>query len=323
MVSLNISSPVFNAMNFHSKAPDEFAGRLLRDSKVSYTNGKFGKILLQEVEVNGITILYNIFRIDEDVPITFSWKPGMIQVHAALESRSHYNIDGIRYGHLEEGEFNIVDASFIRGTQYLKRGNQYQSLHIVYSREFIDQLLPLFPALEVWMAADKPRPGVLYKNNMLLTPDLREVTRSILNCTRFNCFHSHYLEIIAKEFLLLSMIPVHQQIIPSNGLSRQQLQIIHESRRMIDTDYNQLSSIADIAKELSVGELKLKAGFKKLFGMSMYDYLVQTRMETAQKLLSETNKPIKEVASLSGYSSKQSFSKAFKKYFNATPGAIR
>ncbi|MEI9809095.1 MAG: helix-turn-helix domain-containing protein [Bacteroidota bacterium] len=46
-------------------------------------------------------------------------------------------------------------------------------------------------------------------------------------------------------------------------------------------------------------------------------------MQAARSLLLETDKPLKEIASLTGYSTKQSFMNAFKKYFNDTPGSFR
>jgi two-component system response regulator YesN len=55
----------------------------------------------------------------------------------------------------------------------------------------------------------------------------------------------------------------------------------------------------------------------------MFDYLVKTRMQMARDLLLETDKPIKEIAALTGYSTKQSFLNAFKRYFHDTPGSFR
>ena len=74
---------------------------------------------------------------------------------------------------------------------------------------------------------------------------------------------------------------------------------------------------------MGMNEFKLKAGFKQVFGISMFDYLIKKRMQEARSLLLETDKPIKEIASLTGYSTKQSFLNAFKKYFHDTPGSFR
>jgi len=46
-------------------------------------------------------------------------------------------------------------------------------------------------------------------------------------------------------------------------------------------------------------------------------------MQTARQLLNESGRSIKEIASLTGYRSVNSFIKAFKKMFGVTPGDFR
>ncbi len=267
------------------KAPNEFSALLLPDSEVGYISGEFGKILLQEIHVDRITILYNIFRIKKDIPITFSWKPGMPQVHAALKTGNHYYINGLRNTYLDEGEFNIVHASSIDGTHFLEGGREYQNIHIIYSRKLLDRLLPLFPTLEKWFASDMAQPKLLFKRNPFLTTEQRNIIRNILSCSRFDNSRVSYLEIMAEQFLLLSMIPIDQPIIRAKPLSRKHIELIHESRRLLDTNFGKLSSIDAIAKELDISESKLKSGFKIVFGVNISEYRIQTRMQAAQKLL--------------------------------------
>ena len=78
--------------------------------------------------------------------------------------------------------------------------------------------------------------------------------------------------------------------------------------------------ITELAKELGVSQSKLGRIIKKEYGVTTNNYLLARKLEKA-KLLISTNKwlPIKEVASVLGFSSVAYFSKCFKKRFKCTP----
>jgi AraC family transcriptional regulator, transcriptional activator of the genes for pyochelin and ferripyochelin receptors len=69
--------------------------------------------------------------------------------------------------------------------------------------------------------------------------------------------------------------------------------------------------------------MKLKQGFRQLFGTTMFGYLHDYRMEMARNLLLEGNMSITTVANTVGYSHLRHFSAAFKRKFGITPGKCR
>jgi AraC family transcriptional activator of pyochelin receptor len=98
---------------------------------------------------------------------------------------------------------------------------------------------------------------------------------------------------------------------------------VFNARDIILTDLKQHFTIRQISEQVQLNEFKLKAGFKQLFGTGMFECLLRARMEKAKKLLIETDKPMKEIASLTGYEFLTSFITAFRKYFDYTPGSLR
>ena len=81
--------------------------------------------------------------------------------------------------------------------------------------------------------------------------------------------------------------------------------------------------IREIAQKVGMNEFKLKNGFRELFGNGVYEYLRSERMQVARQLLGESDRSIKEIASMTGYRSVNSFIKAFKKMYGVTPGDFR
>ena len=88
----------------------------------------------------------------------------------------------------------------------------------------------------------------------------------------------------------------------------------------------------NISKDLRLSELAEIAGmnktyfstlFKKLNGMSPWDYITVKRIDLARRLLSESDKNILEIAMLCGFNNTANFNRAFRKVTGKTPKEIR
>ncbi|MBB5440103.1 AraC-like DNA-binding protein [Pedobacter sp. AK017] len=77
-----------------------------------------------------------------------------------------------------------------------------------------------------------------------------------------------------------------------------------------------------LALRFMVSERNLARLAKMAFGIPLHEQVIKLRMEYAQELLLTTDKPVKEVALLSGYKEPYYFSKAFKKYYGKCPKAV-
>jgi AraC-like DNA-binding protein len=106
-------------------------------------------------------------------------------------------------------------------------------------------------------------------------------------------------------------------------LKQYDVQCIQEAYRILSKDKLPQLSIEGLALEVGLNRTKLQYGFKKLYGINIYDFQVQQRMEKAKLLLLTTPKPVKVIALLSGYSSNSSFVAVFKKVSGITPLQFR
>jgi AraC-like DNA-binding protein len=74
-----------------------------------------------------------------------------------------------------------------------------------------------------------------------------------------------------------------------------------------------------IAKDAGIDRKLLETGFRILFGVTLKTYQLHRLLEHAQLMLDEGRLTIKEIAYQCGYSSQNSFAKAFKKIYNQSP----
>ena len=82
-------------------------------------------------------------------------------------------------------------------------------------------------------------------------------------------------------------------------------------------------SVEEIAKNSNISKNTLYRGFKKEFGMTVRDYITQKRMETAEKLLKNTDLSIEEIADKVGFSTSAYFGSVFKKSKGISPLKFR
>ena len=106
-------------------------------------------------------------------------------------------------------------------------------------------------------------------------------------------------------------------------LKQYDVQCIQEAHRILSKETAPQLSIEGLALEVGLNRTKLQYGFKKLYGINIYDFQLQQRMEKAKQLLLTTQKPVKVIAQLSGYSSDSSFVAIFKKISGITPLQFR
>ena len=78
-------------------------------------------------------------------------------------------------------------------------------------------------------------------------------------------------------------------------------------------------SLQKLADEVGISLKKLKAGFKEIYGDTVFNFLFDYKMEFARKLLETGSYNVNEVGSQIGYSTSSHFIAAFKKKFGTTP----
>lgn len=94
---------------------------------------------------------------------------------------------------------------------------------------------------------------------------------------------------------------------------------IKHAKQLIIKEMNNPPSLPDLAKEVGLNIKKLKTEFKEFYGMPVFTFLLNYKMELAKKLLEEQQLNVNEIAIHLGYSASSHFIAAFKRKYNITP----
>lgn len=126
------------------------------------------------------------------------------------------------------------------------------------------------------------------------------------------------IENIYRNFLIelerdLSQTDNHT-IIPDN---------IQKVKDLLDTKYYINIHLKDLSDECNMAPNYLTTEFKRYYGLSIINYLIQVRFFHAKILLSDAKLNIGDVAREVGYEDLQHFSKLFKKHVGLSPTKFR
>ncbi|MEM1370196.1 MAG: AraC family transcriptional regulator [Cyanobacteria bacterium P01_H01_bin.15] len=148
------------------------------------------------------------------------------------------------------------------------------------------------------------------------------VLSQLLNCPYQGAIKQLYLEGKVLELLALQVNQFTEEdhsTPHSRHLKPDDIDRIHHAKRILTSDLTEPPSIADLARQVSINDFKLKHGFRQVFGTTVFGYLRQHRMEHAQRLLRSQRMNVSQVSQAVGYSNPSQFSAAFKKMFGITP----
>lgn len=107
-----------------------------------------------------------------------------------------------------------------------------------------------------------------------------------------------------------------------NNANQKKVEIIETVKDYIKENYSEDISLDDVADYIAFSKYYLSKLFKEVEGINYKDYLIKVRMEEAKKRLKKGDK-IKVVAGEVGYSDRNYFSRAFKKYTGISPGKFQ
>ncbi|MCL2601332.1 MAG: helix-turn-helix domain-containing protein [Treponema sp.] len=98
---------------------------------------------------------------------------------------------------------------------------------------------------------------------------------------------------------------------------------LRRAERYIWENYTRKLSLEEIAKASGLSAPYFSTIFKEEMGENLSSYLNRLRVEGTITLLSETGKPLSEIAKLCGFEDQSWFSKIFKNFTGISPGKFR
>ncbi len=99
--------------------------------------------------------------------------------------------------------------------------------------------------------------------------------------------------------------------------------IVSQAISFIENNLNEKLELETVAVALHYSKFHLHRLFTKTVGLTIHEYAQRRQLTEAAKLLVFSEKPIIEIALISGYESQQAFTSVFKAMYKTTPAEFR
>lgn len=100
-------------------------------------------------------------------------------------------------------------------------------------------------------------------------------------------------------------------------------ELVATAQEKIESNYHDTGTIEEMIRDIPASRRNMVRRFKQVTGITPIEYLQQTRIEAAKKLLLQTSLQMTEVIYNTGYNDPKAFRKIFRKTVGMTPSEYR
>lgn len=94
---------------------------------------------------------------------------------------------------------------------------------------------------------------------------------------------------------------------------------VRQAKQIVVERYSNPPTIKELAAKIGLNEYRLKAGFKNIYGKTVFQFINDYRLDMARKILDEGGARVNNTAYQIGYANPSHFIDAFRKKFGITP----
>jgi len=168
---------------------------------------------------------------------------------------------------------------------------------------------------------DKKAP---YRIGHRMTPVMKAVLYQMLNCPYHGTTRQLFMEGKAMELLAHKL----DQLNPGNGthepgMVSPDVDRVHHAAQLLVHDLENPPDISTLSRMVGLNRNKLHYCFRRIFGLSPFEYLRNQRLQTAMQLLQDGEVSVTQASLLVGYTNLSYFAKAFKSMYGIAPGLLR
>lgn len=287
--------------------------------------GDFGKILIQEYNAGPFTIRYTFFNLLKKLTAHFKPQSEAICTRIATKNDWNFSVGSSNKINLKQGQFILYKLNEAKENITFEKGREYRSFEVVSPLLTVEGLQTHFPDLANFIESNNLGEYVFFPDKPgWASREIMDIVRDIPGCPLHDSLREYYCKHRMEELFFLIMAWSLKKV--DSGIqepTEKEIAAIQAVKNIITSDIRKHYSIPDLARKVRLNEFRLKFVFKYLNETGLFEYLVKTRMDEAQRLLIQTDLPIQEIAERTGYRHLTSFITAYRKTFKVTPRSVR
>lgn len=258
-----------------------------------------------------------IFENDSPAPLQFNFAVKGNVKHCFHKNRIRYKMNPLQGTITAHSAGSVQIITFEKGSNIL-----FTTLFIdrkVYSNKIARVMEQMPQELKEIFLDEKAERSFFYQSNYSIS--IATCIQKITEDTNTGLVRSILLEAKALELFSKQIKQYNEDLIsPTRGvvLRKDDLEKIKHAKEIIIHDLVNPPNIEELAKLVGINRQKLKQGFKKIYAITINNYLREERMEMSSILLMN-GRSVRETASEVGYMNQSHFAKRFKEKYGILP----
>lgn len=155
-------------------------------------------------------------------------------------------------------------------------------------------------------------------NNNKIYDLIKSIHQEMLEKNKYSGIYANKL----LELLIISILRLQDENIEIEDDFKENKQI-EFIKKYIDSHFSMEFNLDDLSKIGYVNKYYLIHQFKKLYGITPIEYMIEKRITSAKDLLKNSNYSMQDISSIVGFNSQAYFNQVFKKKVGITPGKYR
>lgn len=309
-------------LEFRPGLPPDYRGLLLRGSSAVSAKTNLAEIVLQQLTGVDYYIRLSTGRLLKRISAKGWAAQYGLYTNFILKNDARKVLNSIGKFHLRKDQYISYLTDETNCSVLFEKDEDFSTIDFFYSPSLLLELVPFFPELEQ-LLKDSPQ-KILNGRGGWSIPSMKEITNQILDCPYDETTRQFYYDLKVRELLYHLLETSFKRDIKSNQFTPFETARIHEARSILEKYIDKKPpSIRALSKQVALNEFKLKSGFRKYFNTSIFDWLIDRKMQYAKQLILTTNRPIKDICAMVGYPRTTNFITAFRRRFGMTPGSLR
>ncbi|SEG28962.1 helix-turn-helix transcriptional regulator [Sphingobacterium lactis] len=282
------------------------------------------------LHIEGIYIYFCRKTYLEDRNIKVSSSGPYIQVHFEVDNgTTHYKPNSASEIEIltGPGEYTFFHVPRLDGTLHFPKSDRAISVEIEISEKWLKQFFgPELNLLGEFGKKIISREMAIFMNSSFpITSELSIIIHKLYHTPVVGQIQKIYLESKLLELISLIIQQSASNIKPrNNNFSKYDQAKVQKVHALISDNIRISYSIEQLAEFGGMNRTKLQALFQAIYGKTIHEYVIESRMTLALSLLTKEGKHLKmqEIANRVGYSHYNHFSVVFKKFYGISPGKI-
>lgn len=216
-------------------------------------------------------------------------------------------------GKISKGHYNLL---YLPADSCLLPANRAHTLLCFeFSESYLRKLSLYFQDLnDFLLKINHNDPAFLFSQHPTMSASMVDIVNQIKNNNMTGEMREQYFKVKYLDLLMASLtVRIDDGIPPKIGVVKDY--ILKNIKYSLTVDL-----LADMA---ALKRQKLEYYFKKAYGTTVWDFIMNERMRLANAFLENSNMTLAEIANALGYTEARNFSRVYKKKYGRPPGELR